>query len=218
MLTVHNNTQSQVFSVTLTGEYPVTVSYPAGCSRTIWCFYPLVFSASRVFISPFGSDPPKRYGKGAAERIIRRGFPLGSARVTVVQFSHANGQPLLGVRATRIYSASQFRIRKCRASVLRVSNFRSTFRNSLLSRNWHRSLKKTAFSSLRAEGVPSHETSCSGSRKSTYVLNPKNPCAFCVVWAANAARLMPRRFAMNAAVSRMNAGSQRLVRFGAGAK
>src|SRR4029077_2888137 len=145
---------------------PVTVSYPAGCSRTIWCVYPLVFSASRVFISPFGSDLPKRYGKGAAERIIRRGFPLGSARVTVVQFSHAHGQPLLGVRATRIYSASQFRIRKCRASVLSLSNFRSTFRNSLLSRNWHRSLKKTAFSSLRAEGVPSHETSCSRSRKS----------------------------------------------------
>jgi len=38
-----------------------------------------------------------------------------------------------------------------------------------------------------------------------YVLNSKNPCAFWVVWAANAARLMPRRFAMNAAVSRMNA-------------
>jgi hypothetical protein len=106
--------------------------------------------------------PSERYGKGAAERIIRRGFPLGSAPVTAVQFSHANGQPLLGVRATRIYSASQFRIRKCRASVLSLSNFRST----LLSRNWHRSLKKTAFSSLRAEGVPSHETSCSGSRKS----------------------------------------------------
>ena len=26
-------------------------------------------TSSRIFISPFGSDPPKRYGKGAAERI-----------------------------------------------------------------------------------------------------------------------------------------------------
>ena len=84
----------------------------------------------------------------------------------MVQFSQANGQPLLGVRATRIYSASHFRIRTCSASVLSPSNSQSSFRNSLPSRRWHRSLKKTAFSSLRVEGVPSHETSCSASRKS----------------------------------------------------
>ncbi len=59
---------------------------PPICSRTIWCVYPLIVSASRNFILPFGSDPPKRYGKGAPERIIRRGFPLGSAPVTVVWF------------------------------------------------------------------------------------------------------------------------------------
>jgi hypothetical protein len=48
--------------------------------------------------------------------------------------------------------------------------------------------------------------------------NLKNCCAFCVVWAANSVRLIPRRFAMNAAVSRTEAGSQCFMSFGAPVK
>jgi Phage integrase, N-terminal SAM-like domain len=49
---------------------------------------------------------PKRSGKDAPERIIRRAFHSGLLR-SRWSGSPANGQPLLGVSAARIYSASQ---------------------------------------------------------------------------------------------------------------
>jgi hypothetical protein len=83
--------------VTLTVEYPVAVSYPAGLQQDHYMVrLPLGRFCIESFYLTVRFRPSERYGKGAAERIIRRGFPLGSAPVTAVQFSHANGQPLLG--------------------------------------------------------------------------------------------------------------------------